>query len=276
MRRPSDPIRTLIVDDEPIARRGIRRLLAADAGIEVIGECGDGRSAAQIIDRADPDLVLLDIQMPGLDGFQCLRAVRRSPLPVIVFLTAWEQYAVQAFEAQAIDYLLKPFADQRFATALARAKGQVVQRRNGSLEERLTELLARVTPGDPADRSDPASPAPVPGSPYLTRIGLRSTRGLVFLDVAEIDWVEAADYVVRLHTRNGAHVLRESLRTLESQLDPSRFLRVHRSAIVNLDRIREVQPYFHGRHVIILQNGAKVMLSRSRRRAFGKRLGRPL
>jgi two-component system LytT family response regulator len=225
-----------------------------------VGQCGDGQSAVEAIRALSPDLVLLDIQMPEMDGFQVIERVGAERMPAVIFITAYDQFALRAFEVHALDYLLKPFDDERFLVALARSKRAIRDNAVGQLSQRLLGLLE--TAGqDPLK----AGSAPAPGPTFLTRLVVKNGGKVSFVRVDEIDWIEAADYYVRLHVARKSHLLRETMSALEEQLDPSRFFRVHRSAIVNLDRLVEIQPYFHGEHVLVLQDGSKLKLSRSRK-----------
>jgi two-component system, LytTR family, response regulator len=254
------PLRVLIVDDEPVARSGIKALLARDAEMTVVGECGDGRTAVEAIRELRPDLVLLDIQMPEMDGFEVIQTVGPDRMPPVVFVTAWDQFALRAFEVHALDYLLKPFDDERFTDALSRIKRAI---RTGQVDQLAGRLAALLNDVPREER-------------YLSRIVVRKTSGAVFVPVSEIDWIEAADYCARIHTHGKVHVIRETMQRLEQRLDPGRFFRVHRSGIVNLDRVREMQPAPHGDHVLVLQDGSKVRLSRSRKAALEERMGQPL
>lgn len=256
------PIRVVIADDEPLAREGLRALLAADLDIEVVAEAGDGPAAVAAIEALDPDLVLLDIRMPGLDGLGVARAIGPDRMPHVVFVTAFDRHAIEAFEVHAVDYVLKPFDDARFAAALAHAKAVV---REGAFADRARRLLGAL--GEP----DPPAPAE-----RLTRIAVRKADRTVFVPVETIDWIEAADYCVRLHAGDRTHVIRDAMHRLEQRLDPARFFRSHRSAIVNVDRIRELIPGPHGDSVLTLAGGAQVKLSRVRRAALEARLGRAL
>ena len=259
------PVRVLIVDDEPVAREGLRGLLGADPEIEILGECGDGRAAVDAIREREPDLVLLDIQMPEMDGFEVVRAVGPARMPPVVFVTAYDEFALRAFEVHALDYLLKPFDDDRFHAALGRAKALVRQGDSESLTRRLLTLLdQRSGAGSATDQV------------WLTRLVVRKTGTSLFVPVEQIDWIESADYCVKIHTGGRAHVIREALQRLEQRLDPARFFRAHRSAIVNLDRVREVQPAFHGDFVLVLHDGTRIKLSRSRRSELERRLGQAL
>lgn len=272
-----EAIRTLVVDDEPEAREGVRGLLARDPEVEIVGECRTGREAVAAIGSARPDLVLLDIQMPELDGFGVLAEVGAGAMPHVVFVTAYDHYALRAFEAHALDYLLKPFSDARFADAMARAKAQVRQRHVGELGRKLAALLGDGVAGPRPEADAPAS-LPIaadaaPARPYLDRIMVRLARNISFVRVEEVDWIEAADYYAKLHVAKRAHLIRETMQELEKKLDPERFVRVHRSAIVNVDRIQTLQPYFRGGHVILLRDGTRLSLSRSRRAALEQALG---
>lgn len=247
----SPKIRVLVVDDEPLARSGVADLLARDPELEVVGQCGDGRTAVEAIRTLKPDLVLLDIQMPEMDGFQVIGEVGAERMPAVIFVTAYDQFALRAFEVHALDYLLKPFDDERFLAAVARSKRAMRNQDVGQLSQQLIGLLVTRHSGG--------------ATPYLTRLVVKNAGKVTFVRVDDIDWIEAADYYVRLHVARKSHLLRETMSTLEGQLDPARFFRVHRSAIVNLDRLVEIQPYFHGEHVLVLQDGSKLKLSRSRK-----------
>lgn len=249
-------IRTLIVDDEPLARRNLRLLLENDAEIEIVGEAASGREALALIHKHSPDLVFLDIQMPELDGFGVLENLEAAQLPAIVFVTAFDQYALKAFEFHALDYLLKPFDDARFEKALHRAKLQVGQRELKDLSERLVALLG-------------GREAKLPEAPraqqYVARLLIKSAGRVFFLKTDEIDYVRAEDYYVKLHVGRKGHLLRETMNDMEAKLDPAKFLRIHRSTIVNIERIRELQPHFNGEYIVVLNDGSEHKLSRSRR-----------
>ena len=250
-------IRALIVDDEPLGRERIRTLLKEDAEVEVAGECPDGPRAVAAIERLKPDLLFLDVQMPEMDGFAVLDAIAEKHMPAIIFVTAYDRYAVKAFEVHALDYLLKSFDRERFGSALARAKEEIRRSHGGALNERLAGLLADLE----AKKQ------------RTTRVVIKSAGRIFFLPVAEIDWVEAADNYVRIHAGREAHLVRETLQSLENRLDPARFLRIHRSTIVNLDRIRELQPLFHGDYAVRLRDGTELTLSRNYREKLGEPLG---
>ena len=250
-------IKVLIVEDEPLARAGMRALLEADPELTVVGEAATATDAVHVLHAAQPDLVMLDVQLSDSNGFDVIREVGVEKMPVIVFVTAFDEYAVTAFEVNAVDYLLKPFDDERFAVTIARAKKAVRQAHVGELSLKLASLLNATDVVLPATRGS--------ASHYIERLVVKTAGRSFFLRVAEIDWIEAADYYVKIHAGKQSHLLRESMNTLEERLDPARFFRVHRSAIVNLDRVRELQPYFRGEHVVTLEDGTKLKLSRSRR-----------
>jgi len=263
----TDRIRTIVVDDEPVARAGLRRLLEADPEIDIVGEAGDGRAAAKAILALRPDLLLLDVQMPEMDGFEVLEAVGADAFVAVVFVTAYDRFAIRAFEVQALDYVLKPFDDERFATVLARAKRHVRRERDDGLAERLAALLARYE----ADRDDGAPPA-ARHNACLARIMVKEGGRVFFLPVEEIDWIEAADYYARIHAGEATHLVRESLASLEQSLDPACFVRIHRSAIVNVDRVREIRPDWRNRSTVLLASGARLPVSRTRREGLERAL----
>jgi two-component system LytT family response regulator len=243
-------IRTLIVDDEPLARRRLRDLLEHDPDIALIGECGDGRQALAEIRAHKPDLVFLDVQMPLLDGFGVLQELDSGEgwLPAVIFITAHDRFALRAFEVHALDYLLKPFDRERFRKALDRAKTAVKQNREGAARQ-LLALLKEVQ----ETRKTPE------------RLVVKTGGRVSFVRIEEIDWIEAAGNYVRLHCGKDEHLLRESMAGLEERLDARQFLRIHRSTIVNAERIRELQPAFHGDYAVILRDGTELTLSRGYR-----------
>jgi two-component system LytT family response regulator len=240
-------IRTLIADDEPLARERLRALLARHADVEIIGECSNGADAIEAITDLRPDLVLLDVEMPRFDGFAVLEALDPDSLPAIVFVSAHDQYAVRAFEAHALDYILKPFDEARVDRALHRVRGQLAGAADTSLhtDPRLLSLLEELR-----DRRRP------------DRLVVKTGGRVVFLRTEDIDWVEASGNYVRLHVGGESHLLRESMKNMERRLDPSTFVRIHRSAIVNVDRIRELEPWFHGEYIVILRDGTRLTSSR--------------
>lgn len=229
-------LRTLIVDDEPLARDSIRVLLERDPEIEIVGECS-GVDAAALVARKRPHIMFLDVQMPEVDGFDLLGRIGEQAVPAVVFVTAYDEFAIKAFEVEALDYLLKPFDDARFARTLQRAKQRAL-----------------------------APPAKSEG--YRQRFLVRVRERIVIVNAGDVDWIEAADYYVTMHAGGHQYLLREPLADLQKALDPAVFFRVHRSAIVNLARIREIHPMFHGDSVLVLDDGSQVKLSRSRREDF--------
>jgi two-component system LytT family response regulator len=253
-------LRTLIVDDEPLARERIRALLAAEDDVDMIGECRDGLDAVAVIRREKPDLVFLDVQIPELDGFGVVSRLGDGPMPVIVFVTAYDQYALQAFEVHAVDYLLKPFDAERFARALGRARKAIQVERGNGVDERLLRLL-----------HDLKAP---PG--YLERIVVKTSGRLFFLRSDEIDWIESSGNYVSLHAGGETHLLRETMSALEAKLDPARFIRIHRTAIVRIDQIKELHPLFHGEYEVALRDDTRLTLSRGYRDRLQGLLGSDL
>lgn len=254
-------IRTLIADDEPLARERIRALLAEQDDIDVVGEARDGEEAVQAILSHAPDLVFLDIQMPRMDGFEVIRTVGADNMPLVVFVTAYDQHALKAFDVRALDYLLKPFDRDRFAESIGRVRDAIEHSGSDEIGRRLLEIVRELKPGTPP-RSD--------------RLVIKSAGRLFFLRIDEIDWVEAAGNYVKLHVGADEHLLRETMNGIEQKLDPDTFFRIHRSRIVNMERIKELQPWFNGEYVVILHNGTKLTLSRGYREKLQERLGRPL
>jgi two-component system LytT family response regulator len=253
----SAKIRVLIVDDEPLARKRIKRMLGGDPEVEVIGDCASGQQALAMIREGEPDLVFLDIQMPEMDGFSVLEALAPERLPLIIFVTAYDQYALRAFEFYALDYLLKPFDRERFEKAMRRARERIPKEKGDELNQRTIALLEEIKAR----------------SGYLGRLVVKSGGRVFFIKTEEIDWIEAEGKYVRLHVGRESHLLREAIGSLEAQLDPARFLRIHRSTIVNIDRIQELQPWFHNEYRVILRDGTELMLSRGCRKKLGEILG---
>jgi two-component system, LytTR family, response regulator len=251
-------IRAVIVDDEPLARRRIRNLLAEAEDVDVLTECANGREAIQAIEESPPDLLFLDIQMPELDGFDVLQAIGVGHVPVVIFVTAYDQFALRAFEAHALDYLLKPFDDERFETALQRARERIRQQTGGDLDHRLRALLKEV-------RGEPG---------YLQRMVVPSGHRSVFIRTEEIDWIEAERNYIRLHVAGRAYLLRENLSRIESTLDPAKFCRIHRSTIVNIDRIQAVESLFRGEYLVVLHDGTKLTSGRTYRRNVHHLMGK--
>ena len=243
------PLRVVIVDDEPLARDNVRLALAHDEDVTVVAECVDGDAAVEAIDLLRPDVVFLDVQMPGRDGFGVIEAVGPGRMPAVIFVTAYDAHALRAFEVHALDYLLKPFDDARVRGALDRARRAAAG--DGALEERLTALVEQM-----ARRG-------AGGGRHVTRFVVRHGDRASLVRAADVEWIEADGNYVVLHARGGAHRLRASLRTLAEQLDPRQFARIHKSTIVNLDRVRELQPWFGGDYVAILGDGRQLRVSRS-------------
>lgn len=239
-------IRVLIADDEPIIRRGLRNQLANRDNYEIIGECSNGRSAVDSIRALQPDLIFLDVQMPEVDGFGVIREVGPDEMPPVVFVTAYDEYAVRAFDANALDYLLKPFDDERFSRCLSRIEQRLS---NGTghapLVQKLASLLAEQVKSRAADR-----------------LAIKNSDRITLLQADQIDWIEAADNYVEIHTGKHVHLMRETLSNLEQRLQPFRFLRIHRSRLVNADRIKELHPLFHGEYELVLSDGTRLTSSR--------------
>lgn len=249
----TDLIRTLIVDDEPPARANLCALLQRDPEIDIVGECGSGTDAVRFLLEKSVDLVFLDIQMPEVNGFDVIEKVG-SGMPTTIFATAYDEYAIRAFEANALDYLLKPFDDARFNQVLTRAKTHVRRDRRADLARRMEDLLQEQIHGRPAER-----------------LQVRDGERTIVLEVKAIDWIESADYHVRVHTSGQSYALRETMDRLEARLGDHHFVRVHRTAIVNVDRIVEIKAG-PGGALVVLSNGAEVRLSRSRRKLLERRL----
>jgi two-component system LytT family response regulator len=252
----STKIRTLIVDDEPLARRNLRVLLEKDPEIEIVEECRNGREAVKAIETLSPDLIFLDIQMPEMDGFDVLERVGPDHIQAIIFVTAFDQYALKAFDVHALDYLLKPFDDERFAHALQRAKSQIQAHEINRLSSRLLALLEERESERQGSRSE---------KNYLTRLMIKVSGRVVLLKVDEIDFIEADGNYAKLNVGRKVHLLREKMHDLEGRLDPAKFVRIHRSIIVNLDRIKEMHPHFNGDYIVVLDDGRQLRLSRTRR-----------
>lgn len=269
-------VRVLVVDDESLARQRIRRLLQAEPDVEVVGEASTGREAVQCIAELQPDIVCLDVQMPELDGFGVLRELGEGPVPLVLFVTAYDEHALRAFDVHAVDYVLKPVDADRFRTAFQRARTQIQQ---SSAANRLGELLAtvrRVSDGATTTNGNGNGTAPAtPGAPssFSSRILVKHDGRMFFVKVGDIDWIEADRNYVRLHVGKVSHTIRERISHLEESLDPRLFARIHRSTIVNLNRVREMQQWFSGDYVVILDNGTRLRLSRHYRDRVEKQVG---
>ena len=240
----------VIVDDEGPSRRRIRRLLSGEPDFLVIGECGNGRQAVELLRRSPPDVLFLDVQMPEMDGFSVLQAVGTKRIPAVVFVTAYDKYALQAFEVHAVDYLLKPFDRERFQQTVERARKWISTEHVAELSERLQSMLASLNTSAPE------------------RIVIKDGGHVTLLDAKSIDWIEAADNYVCLHCSDGLHVIRETMNSLETRLDRRCFVRIHRSYIVNIDRIAEMKPWFRGDYLLFLRDGTKLKLSRNYRESL--------
>lgn len=256
-------IRVLIVDDEPLARAGVETMLAADPEVEVVGLCADGQSALAAIRAQKPDLLFLDVQMPKRDGFEVLAELKAAERPRVIFVTAYDQYAIRAFDYYAVDYLLKPFQDARFVAALARAKGELQRAATDDLGRRVDQLLGEVTsltrdlrPAVPETR--PAAERP---EPFVVKAG----GDLHFLKKHEIVWIEAQGDFVKVQTTGSSRLVRETLQDIQLKLDAAEFIRIHRSYVVNIAHVRQVTPALYGDHTVLMSDGSKLRLSRNYR-----------
>lgn len=250
-------LRVVIVDDEPVARATLRKLLTADPEVLLVAECANGRQAVEAARKETPDLMFLDVQMPGMTGLQVLEELRGRDRPAVVFTTAYDQYALHAFEEHAVDYLLKPFDDERFERALARAKERVRTEKLADMGQRVAELVAAM--GERGGGADAEAGAVYPG-----RLSVHREGRIELIDVEDIEWIEAADQYVRLHTRSGEHLMREAMAELEQTLDPARFVRTHRSAIVAIAGITRLESQSGGTGRVLLRDGTWIPVSRSR------------
>jgi two-component system LytT family response regulator len=260
-------LRVVIVDDETPAREGLRIRLSREADVAVVGEYGDVSRAIEAIRADPPDLLFLDIEMPLVDGFAMLSRLDTVSLPVVVFVTAHPNHAVRAFGVRAIDYLLKPVDPERLREAVARARTYWEGVRKGEIADRVLAVL------HDADRGIVPRESSVHGASNPARIPVRRDGGIQFVAPAEIDWIEAAGDSVRIHAGKASHLVRKSMGEMLAMLDGRSFLRIHRSTIVNIDRVRELQPYFHGEYVVMLRDGTKLKLSRGYRDSLSRLLG---
>lgn len=251
------PLRVMVVDDEPLAREGLVELLQTIPDVVVVGAFGDGASAVAAVDAESPDLLCVDIQMPGLSGFDVVAALDRAKLPAIIFVTAHDAFAIKAFEVNALDYLLKPVSAERLTQAIARVRAQRTTRAADavSYEQRVEALLRGVA---------------APGG--VGRLIVREVGQIVVVATRDVDWIEGADYYAKLHVGTKVHMLRETLSSLEERLDPARFLRVHRSTIVNLARVKTVESHERGDAVVVLRDGTRIKAMRARRDELERRL----
>jgi two-component system LytT family response regulator len=256
-------IRAIIVDDEPLARRGLELRLREAADVEIVRQCANGREALAAINELQPDLMFLDIQMPGMSGFDVIKQVPQESLPMIVFVTAFDRFAIEAFEAHALDYLLKPVDETRLERALDRVRAQHEQRQAMAQREQLMAMLADVTGKGEIESGPGAGTSGAAARRYATMLPIRVGRETIRLDVAAIDWIDAAGDYMCVHAASQTHVLRATMKELEGMLDPEVFQRVHRSTIVNLARVRSLRPHLNGECFLKLESGQEVKLSRS-------------
>ncbi|HEV2146174.1 MAG TPA: LytTR family DNA-binding domain-containing protein [Longimicrobiaceae bacterium] len=261
-------IRVAIADDEPLARQRLRSLLSRHADLEVVAECANGLEAVTAVATHRPDLLFLDVQMPGMTGVETLCSLGDRAVPAVVFVTAHDEHAVEAFEHQALDYLLKPVSEERFARMLGRVRERLAEKSSTALTGEVLRRLAEAAAGP----APPPAAAPTRPERLLVRSGPR----LRFVEVADVDWIEADGDYVRLHTGKTSHLMRSTLAAVEAQLDPARFVRIHRSTIVRTSRIREMEPYFRGEFMVVLDTGAKLKMSRSYRERLQSALGQEL
>lgn len=250
-------IRTVIVDDEPLARKFLVQMLNDDPDTEIVAECASGYEALPAIKKHRPDVLFLDIQMPEMDGFSVLQAIDQRHLPLIVFVTAYDQYAMRAFEVHALDYLLKPFDDQKFERTMQRVKAQIRGRQTDKIDAQMLSFLKELN-----GRSS-----------FLERISIKAADRILLLKVNDIDWIESDDNYVQIHAGKSNHQLRETITNLERQLNPAKFLRIHRSTIVNIERIELLEQMFHGEYRVILKDGSQLTLSRRYREKAKQLLG---
>jgi two-component system, LytTR family, response regulator len=262
---PERPVTVLVADDEPLARRRILRLLRAEPGVEVVAECKGGRSAVEQIRARNPDLVFLDIQMPDLDGFGVIAEVGPEQMPSVVFVTAFDQYALRAFEVHAVDYLLKPFEADRFHNALVRARTNLSPRSEASYpgEDRLRRLLAEVL-GSGREGEPPAKTGPQ----FFERVAVKTDGATRILQIADVDWFETDGNYVRVHVGKSTYLIRSTANRLQEELDPRRFARIHRRFLVNIDRVVGLEPWFGGDAIVLMRDGSKLRLSRNYREGF--------
>jgi two-component system, LytTR family, response regulator len=257
-------LRVVIVDDEALGRDTVRMALAQEPRVRVVGECASGREAIEMLTSVETDVVFLDVQMPGVDGFGVIDEIGADEMPVVIFVTAHDTHALRAFEAHAFDYLLKPIDDDRFAATVDRARRRVVEREESGVARRLAALMHDIRPALDADRHRPArSDAPDASVAAPSgRIVVRDRDRVLFVDVADIDWIGADGDYVRIHTAGKSHLVRDTMAAMEARLDPAAFVRIHRSTIVNSSRIKELRPYSSREYAVVLKDGTRLRLSR--------------
>jgi two-component system LytT family response regulator len=269
------PIRAIIVDDEPLARRGLELRLAAFKDFQIIAQCANGREALEAVVQHAPDLMFLDIEMPGIDGFEVLRRIPQTSMPMVVFVTAFDRYAIEAFDAHALDYLLKPLVDERLERTLAHVRDQFAQRKSMKHREQLVALLASVTGAGQLDAEELLAK----GAAGITRrfhevLPIRLGRETVRLPVSAIEWVDAAGDYMCVHAEGRTHIVRATMKQFEERLDPVDFQRIHRSTLVNIRRIRKLRPHTNGEYFLTLEGGHELKLSRSYRDRLERILGK--
>lgn len=262
----SDALRVVVADDEPLARRMVTTLLARERDVVVVAECANGRETVDVVRSLAPDVLFLDVRMPGATGIEVLEQLGPGIVRAVVLVTAFDDYAVSAFEHHALDYVLKPVDADRFRTTMQRVRDRLHEHRSATLADETLRAIARVYGSVPAERREQ----------YLTRVVVRSTRSVTVVELADVDWVEADGDYVRLHVGPKSHLVRGTLGALEPRLDPREFVRIHRSAIVRLSRVRDLVPQLHGDYRITLTTGARLRLSRSYRARLGAALGTTL
>jgi len=258
----TEKLRILVVDDEPLARRGLLLRLEPHDDVEVVGESRNGREAIKAIKELEPDLVFLDIQMPGIDGFGVVRALLGGPAPLIVFVTAFDQYAIDAFEANALDYMVKPVEEDRLGEALHRARTALREKKAAERETKLVEMLDSLGADERDKIKELIDEGPAP-SKYISRLNFRDAGKVICLRTDDIEWIDAAGDYMCIHAGGVTHIIRETMKKLSAQLDPAVFQRVHRSAIVNVTKVKELHPHANGEYFLKLENGGELKLSRS-------------
>ncbi|MDB4881304.1 MAG: LytTr DNA-binding region [Gemmatimonadetes bacterium] len=263
-------LRVLLADDEAIARRRLVRFLRAEPGVQIVAECNGGAEALEALDMHTVDLAILDVQMPDLDGLQVVATRGAERMPTVIFVTAYDEFAVRAFEVHALDYLLKPVTAERFHAAFSRARHHIERSVSSQRGERLAALLAQVLAEDPTLTGVETTASAAPR--HADRLSIKSDGRVTFVKTSDVDWVQADGNYVRVHAGSACHLIRETLGAIEAILDPDQFSRIHRSTIVNLDRIRELQPWFAGDYVVILKDGTQLKLSRTYREHLQTRL----
>lgn len=259
----TDKLRVLIVDDEPLARRGLLLRLEPHPDVEVVGESRNGREAIKAIKAEEPDLVFLDVQMPGIDGFGVVRALLGGPAPLVVFVTAFDKFAIDAFEANALDYIVKPVEEERLAAALHRARTAVREKRAADRETKLVEMLSELGEEERDKIKELIDETAEPASQYISQLNFRDAGKVICLKTADIEWIDAAGDYMCIHAGGQTHIIRETMKKLTAQLDPAVFQRVHRSAIVNVTKVKELHPHANGEYFLKLENGGELKLSRS-------------